>query len=420
MPFSTFLSDFFVVLIYGSLIVMFSCHASAQSPGERIFNEVDQHVRQSFCDLTFNGIDWNALSTSTRRQLSNIRDRSDAARVINDSLDKLRTSHTQLLTLDDPELYELLGVFSLTESLREQFAKWLEANQRDGLLFEGVGLRCQQVGDTWFVRGVLPASSADKEGIRVGDEIVAVDGRPFHPLQSFASRNSEKVSLSVRSQPTADPVSVQVLVSRFDPTTMFHDAIDASVRVLKQGNRQVGYVRMWSYAGQPYQDRLEQLLLDGKLAECDGLILDLRGGWGGASPDFLDLFLPPVLDIDSVSRVGTVIPSKTRWSKPTILLIDDTVRSGKELFTYGFKKLQRGPIIGERTAGAVTAGSVFTLSEGCVLYLAVRRLTVDGQNLEGVGVEPTIEVKSNWQYSHGVDAPLERALLEMDALMNVK
>jgi carboxyl-terminal processing protease len=397
-----------------------SGRATGQSLGQRTFDEVDDHVRQSFCDPDFNGVDWDSLAKKTRHQLADVQNRSEAAAIINGALAELRTSHTYLYTLDDPELYELLGVFSMTDSWREQFAKWLQENGRDGLFFEGVGLRCQLVDDRWFIRSILPKSPANQTTIHVGDEIVSADGKPFHPFRSFLGRNNKTSMLTVRSQSAVETVSVPVAVSRYDPTAMFHDAIDASVRVVKQPVGQIGYVRMWSYAGQPYQDQLADKLLESPLADCDGLILDLRGGWGGASPEFLQLFLPPLMQLDYLSRDGSVSPSNTRWTKPTILLIDETVRSGKELFAYGFNKLHRGPIIGERTAGAVTAGSVFTLSNGCVLYLAVRRLTVDGKSLEGVGVAPTIEVKNNWRYSQGFDAPFERAVLEMKQLLSDK
>ena len=55
----------------------------------------------------------------------------------------------------------------------------------------------------------------------------------------------------------------------------------------------IGYVHVWSYASDAYQEALEQLLGEGALKDADALVLDLREGWGGAVPDYLDLFNSP-------------------------------------------------------------------------------------------------------------------------------
>jgi carboxyl-terminal processing protease len=98
------------------------------------------------------------------------------------------------------------------------------------------------------------------------------------------------------------------------------------------------------------------------------------------------------------------------WGKPVVLLVNRRSTSGKEMFTYGFKKLKLGEVVGETTAGAVVAGRGFLLSNSDVLYLAVSDLEVDGQRLEGRGVEPTVHVERPLPYAAGADPQLERAL----------
>ncbi len=70
-----------------------------------------------------------------------------------------------------------------------------------------------------------------------------------------------------------------------DPATMFLDAMKASVQVIEKEGVKVGYIHVWSYAGEVYQDQLEEEL-NGRLREADGLVLDLRDGWGGANPKY--------------------------------------------------------------------------------------------------------------------------------------
>ena len=92
------------------------------------------------------------------------------------------------------------------------------------------------------------------------------------------------------------------------------------------------------------------------------------------------------------------------------MLVNGGTRSGKEILAHGMKAQHFGEVIGTRTAGAVLAGRAFILSDNSLLLLAVANVTVDGERLEGVGVEPTIEVTQPVEYSAGQDAQLDRAV----------
>lgn len=122
----------------------------------------------------------------------------------------------------------------------------------------------------------------------------------------------------------------------------------------------------------------------------EGLVLDLRGGWGGASLEYVEPFQPlPTLELETRDqRVSRFLYG--RWNRPVVMVVDERSRSGKELLAYAFQKQRLGLLVGSRTAGAVSAGSVYLLPDGCALYLAVARVAVDGHDLEGVGVTPDI------------------------------
>ena len=152
------------------------------------------------------------------------------------------------------------------------------------------------------------------------------------------------------------------------------------------------------------------LLTRGKLATAQALVLDLRGGWGGASPEYLSLFAGPVISMTAIGRDGTVSEFPPRWSRPVALLVDETTRSGKEVFALGFRRAGFGPLVGSRTAGAVVAGRAFPVGERSLLYLAHADVRVAGQRLEGRGVDPDVDVESSVAYAAGRDAVLERAL----------
>ncbi len=405
---------------------MFGCDWSVTEPldgdsiGMTLVNEVGLLVQQSFVDPKRLGVDWEREVDRVRLELRDCHDREIAASTVNHLLSRLNTSHTQVLTIDEPQLYELLGVFSLVPEMHENHLVWLKENGRERLEFEGIGIRCERVAGRWLVRHVLPGTSASKAGLQVGDELLTIDQQPFHPMHSFEGKSGTVVAIKY-NRPDEDfrtIVETQLVVETFDPVTMYLTANEKStcIRELADGTR-LGYLRLWSYAGDKYHEQLKSILLDGSLSTCDGLVLDLRGAWGGASLDYVEFFLEPIATVNMQHRDGRSVRIAGRWTKPVVLVIDETVRSGKELFAYGFRKRNRGPIIGAKTAGALSGGSLFLMRNGCLLYLATSRVFIDDEDREGQGIEPTISVPWDWKAQGDRDLQVERAFQELELIL---
>ena len=188
---------------------------------------------------------------------------------------------------------------------------------------------------------------------------------------------------------------------------MFLRGLESSARIIESSGRRIGYVHIWCYAGYTYQRALEVLLSQGALKDADALILDLRDGWGGAQPEYLDLFNARASTMQVTDRIGNSELVNVKWRKPVAVLINGGTRSGKEILAYGFKKYQLGELIGTRTEGAVLAASAFLIGSG-LLLLAVEDVRVDGERLEGAGVTPTIEVQAGAPSAGSDDAQLSR------------
>jgi carboxyl-terminal processing protease len=209
--------------------------------------------------------------------------------------------------------------------------------------------------------------------------------------------------------------NVTVKPEQIQPGDEFEAALKNSARIIESNGRHIGYIHLWSYAGDQYQALLEKTLSTGKFKDADALIWDLRDGWGGADPRYLRIFDPHGPTMTLTDRDGKTQIVEFRWRKPVALLINDGTRSGKEVLAFGFKKNAYGEVIGERTAGALLAATAFLLSDGSLLILAVEDAAVDGERLEGKGVAPTIEVQNVLPYAAGKDAQLDRAI---EALAN--
>ena len=372
------------------------------------FDEVWRLVRDRFYDSKLHGLDWTALGDKYRPQYASAKTAKDKSETVNAMLGELKVSHTRHYISDDPSYYQLAEIFSYP--LRSEIPKHFPSNK---VIYPGIGIFTKSIEGKTFVYGVMAGLPGEKAGLLTGDEIVSADGKPFAPVGSFTDKTGTPVSLEIRREANGDTRRVVVVPETIEPGDAFKAALRDSARIIERDGKKIGYIRLWSYAGSRYQDVLEEELSTGKLKDADALIWDLRGGWGGARPHYLDIFVPQAVTMTMTERNGQAEAVNFRWRKPVALLIDGGSRSGKEVLAHGFKELKLGPIIGERTAGAVLAATAFMLSDGSLLVLAVNDVSVNGVRLEGVGVTPTVEQSFDIRYAGGKDPQIERALEEV-------
>lgn len=221
--------------------------------------------------------------------------------------------------------------------------------------------------------------------------------------------------MSIRRERDGPVSDIVVRPERIEPGKAFRSAMRDSARLIDADGRRLGYIRVWSYAGEAYQRILAEELSSGKLKDADALIWDLRDGWGGARPHFLDLFNTRGPDMTFTERDGTTEFASFKWRKPVAILANGGTRSGKEVLTFGFKSYGLGQVIGTTTAGALLAGRGYLLSDGSFLMVAVNDVAVDGERLEGKGVAPTIEVPFEIPYAGGQDPQLDKAIEVLSA-----
>lgn len=291
----------------------------------------------------------------------------------------------------------------------------MEGNKKffpDGKIeYTEIGIFIKDINGKTFITAILDGSPAAKAGLKVGDQVLAIDDRKYEPIQSFVDKADKKVEISI--QQTPDPKNLKkitVIPKKLNPNTVFLDAMRTSIEIIKRDGRKIGYVHIWSYAGEQYQQLLEEEIAFGKLKEADSLILDLRDGWGGASPNYLNIFTEKVPIMTQVRRDGTRTTLDYQWRKPVVMLVNNGTRSGKEILAYGLKQYKIGTVIGTKTAGAVVGGRPFLLQDGNLLYLAVVDVFVNGERLEGKGVTPDIEVPFELEYAQGKDPQKEKAV----------
>lgn len=390
----------------------------------RLLNDVSETIGKNFWDKQrLEAVNWPKLVAEARQQIVDAPDLQTAAQRINALLGKLNMSHTGFLTPDDVDYYVLLSVFGGAGMPPTEFDdRFWGAN----VTYAGIGHFAVRMEGRDFVDLLLEGSPAARAGLKVGDEIVSVDDAPHHQIRSFRGKVGHEARVTIRRARDGPSEIIPIKVMAIAPLHAFREATRASARTIERDGRRIGYVHVWDSVGDESGNALQSALarlgvnVSGERSRrgnrdkddpqpLDGLIIDMRGKIGGTATTatrYLDIIDPrgPLIGSRSRPRRSTAVRGRTA------LLIDYHTRSTGELFVHAYKRERQGPLIGTRTAGAVSAARAFAMPGGNLLYVAVSGLDVDGDVLEGPGVAPDIEVQRPLPYSQGADPVVERAV----------
>ena len=256
---------------------------------EADFDQVWELVRDRFYDPRLNGLDWQEERARFRPQAASARSREDAAAVDQCDAGEARR-------LPHPLLHA--GRSGLLPARRHFRGRARASRPEPGLperrrVLSGIGVftEADDQGRT-FITGAIEGAPAHAAGVLVGDEILSADDRPFRPVDSFRGKVGGPVSLRSGARPARRRSRSPSSPADLHPNAMFLRGLKGSARVIAADKARIGYVHVWSYASHRMQSALEDLMADGPLKDADALVWDLRGGWGGAQPQYLDLFNP--------------------------------------------------------------------------------------------------------------------------------
>lgn len=321
-----------------------------------------------------------------------------------------------------PTQLSYAAIRGMTESFNDSHVGFLtpEANQerlnrqRGQAGFSGAGIIIRALEGRIYVTAVIPGSPAEQAGVRDFDRILRIDGTSTDGMDigqvSGLIRGVTGTPVTLTLQRGGSPIPVVTTITRGPiviPSIFRAELLDGGI----------GYIRLSQFAqrtGSEFREALGRLLDRGMRA----LILDLRGNSGGFLVELnvvLNTILPPGVPVYVERRRGgqervvsttgaPLLPARM----PLAVLVDDGSASASELLSAAIQESRRGQLVGGRTAGAVEASILITLSDGSGLSVTTMRLSTGrGVRLEGAGVTPDVEAAMTAaDFDAGADRPL--------------
>ncbi len=298
------------------------------------------------------------------------------------------------------------GVRGMLRSLRDPYTVYLtprevrEFEEKESGVYYGIGASLQKKGRRLVITGVFDGSPAQKAGLRAGDVIVTVDGKPTadEAIEASIARikgeEGTLVRLGIRAGGRGPVRTVTLRRARIEiPETRR--------RLLRAGGTKVGYVRLYEFGGFAARDlRRDVAALQRRGVRW--LVLDLRYNGGG--------LLDQAVDVTNVFTTGLVTTTQGLHSPrrelvatdrpltdlPLVVLVNEYTASASEIVTGALKDHGRAVVIGTRTFGKGLVQSIVPLGGGAALKLttAVYR-TPDGRDIDGKGIAPDVVVKDD-------------------------
>ena len=339
---------------------------------------------------------------------------ASAQQPINDAGAQIRIfesvlQHIQNDYVDEPNLEKVrAGALRGLAYGLDPYSSYLTAEQvkdfqtRKAAAKAGIGAEFSQVSSYLYVISVVKGSPADTAGLRAGDVIEYIENKATRDISLYDARqmllgeSGSQVKLRVL-RTSARPQTITV-------TRGAYKIPKAEARV-EEGK--IGVIKVYSLEEGEAADirsNVQNLMKQG----VQKIVLDLRGVAAGSLTEAVEvanLFikdgtLAQVIGRENkVTKTFTADPNKFVFDGKMTVLIDLGTAAAAEVVASAILDRKRGEVVGERSFGAGTEQSLFTLKGGDGLLLTTSKWASAGGNpfltdeRTTSGVKPSVEVK---------------------------
>jgi carboxyl-terminal processing protease len=292
----------------------------------------------------------------------------------------------------DRSVLDAAAIQAMLAAADDQWGSWGDGSSGQGR-YAGVGLWLRGQGTSIRVAQVAAGGPAEKAGVQVGDEVHAVDGR------SVAGLDAAHAAAALRGR-TGTTVTLSLSHGTVQRTVRLTRAVVASPAVsTSMATPRVGRIVVPAFT-QGVGRQVRQAARELRAKHATGLVLDLRGDPGGLLSEAVETasaFLDggAVVTYSRRDELSQRLDAAGRGdtTTPLVVLVDGSTASAAEVVAGALQDRGRAVVVGTRTFGKGTVQEPHRLADGSSLALTVARYTLpSGRSVEGVGIEPDIQV----------------------------
>ena len=245
--------------------------------------------------------------------------------------------------------------------------------------YGGIGSLIRQKEDYVRIAQPYQHSPADKAGLKIGDKIIAIDGKDARGF------TTEQVSSRLKGEPGS---TVKVTVEHLDGTRQSVAIRRERIAIpgvpyagwVADG---IGYIRHSDFTEGCYEEMraaVERLRREGELK---GLVLDYRSNGGGIMQEavkILSMFVPKGTEV--VSTKGRTADSRQAYRTesepilpdlPLAVLVNGNTASAAEIVAGALQDLDRAVLVGQRSFGKGLVQSTRPLGYNTMLKLTTAK-----------------------------------------------
>lgn len=268
-------------------------------------------------------------------------------------------------------------------------------------LYQGIGIEVELRKDkSLAIVAPIDGSPAAKAGLRPGDIITAIDGKPVK------GSNANNASLGLRGKPGS---TVRLNIARTGETgtkefLVMRELIkleSIKTRILEPG---YGYVRISTFQEDTGRSLIREVnaLSNSQKGKLRGLVIDLRSNPGGlleAALQIADAFLESGVIVSTRGRMADAnlilraTPGDILNGAPIIVLVDVGSASASEVVAGALHDQKRALLMGSRTFGKGSVQKIFPMVRGDGIKLTISRYyTPNGKSIQANGIMPDVIV----------------------------
>jgi len=286
-----------------------------------------------------------------------------------------------------------------------------------GSPLSSAGFNIFQLGDGQMaVFDVVKGASGETSGLRVGDVLVRVDGRPTARVDAFY----------LNTLPAGTDLPLEILRNQQPMTLALHlikvDVPAVEARVLADD---IGYIFVRRFSRSNEVERDTAALTRRAIASftergARGLILDLRSALGGSGEVNIASALYDGEYVYSIQQPLSAAPRPVKrngeriWrGGPVVVLVNEMTVSAGEALALALREMGGVPIIGQTTGGGLTEMDFVPLAPGYAMNIPTGVVVgpITGKVQPGHAVHPDVEIPNSTldDLLHGRDAQLDAA-----------